>query len=73
MAKRLILEFPDDETRMAFVGWYLDGTGEQDFGLTREEGGKPFLYSSPPKGQEQWDWQTKPDDDEYLIRIGPEE
>lgn len=69
MAKKLILEFPDDVTRMDFINWYLDGNGEQDFGQMLHEHDKPYVYAGPPEGQPKWDWQTKPDADEYVIRI----
>jgi len=66
---RLVFEFPDDETRMSFVGWYLDGGGEYTWGEGREERGEPWMRNQPPDGRRRWDWQTKPGADEYVIRL----
>lgn len=72
--KRLVLTFPDSEARAAFVGWFLDGGGDQAFAESQATHNEPPLYSSTPGGEKTWDWQRLGHEaDEHVIEMQPEE
>lgn len=52
--KRLILDFPDADTRHAFIATLLDGGCDQHF---MESEGCENVYTQPPGGGDEWDWQ----------------
>ncbi len=69
---RLIFDFPDFETREDFIGWYLDGNGEQDFDSCQEMHDKARVSSKPPEGQKKWDWNINPKAEDVTIRLVPD-
>jgi len=70
--KRLVLLFHDSTTRQEFVGWFLDGGGDQNFAESQSLNGSQVLQPETPDSAENWDWQVLGDDaDEFVIDMKP--
>lgn len=73
--KKLLLIFPTHTDRSAFVGWFLDGGGQQGYQeALAEQSETPALYAVPPDGRDVWDWQRlQLTADEHAIAMVPED
>ena len=55
MSFKLTLDFATPEDRDSFIGWFLDGGGEQQFNESREMHDEPPLNQAGPGGGN-WEW-----------------
>lgn len=71
---KLTLDFATDKDRHEFIGWFLDGGGEQQMNDARELRDEPMLGSNGPGGGD-WEWSTGskavPVADNYTIELRP--
>ena len=70
MKKTLTLVFDDHDDRESFIGWFLDGGGEQGLNDSREAHDEPYLNTKSEKTD--WPWMgirrgLEPDDYRILV------
>ena len=72
MAK-LIIEFPSDEDREAFLNWFADGGGDQELFRSEEvhaarENRKPINHFDYAKAFEEWGYNPKVDGPDKVVK-----
>ena len=68
--KKVIIEFPNDESAQRFLGWLSDGGGEYNFFESEEyhcEDGKPIKRFDYKKAFPAWGYDPKKDGPDLLV------
>lgn len=70
---RVIFEFPDEKAAEAFLAWFSDGNGEQDFFQSEEyhaeeEGRKKINHFDFAKAFPAWGYNPKVDGPDRVVK-----